>query len=240
MEVIKYEDNDARNKLEPMWNEQREATIKFIKENPKSYISMYNLLFLLGDMQYNEAKAFYDNFDSKYSDTKWAKKLSEEIEKLKKGVPGAMAGDFNATDINGNPIKLADFKGNYLLIDFWASWCVPCRKGNPHLISLYKKYNPKGLEILGVSDDDRNPDAWRKAIKKDNIGIWRHVLRGLEYKEGTHERINIDKDISEGYNIHTLPTKILINPEGMIVGRYGGGGGTDEDLDRDLAEIFEK
>ncbi|MBD0833379.1 TlpA family protein disulfide reductase, partial [Aestuariibaculum sediminum] len=135
-------------------------------------------------------------------------------------------------------LKLADFKGKYLLIDFWASWCVPCRKGNPHLISLYHKYHSKGLEILGVSDDDRAHDKWKNAVEKDGIGIWHHVLRGLEYKEGTYQRINKDKDISDAYNIHSLPTKILVDPNGVIVGRYGGGGGTDDDMDKDLAEIF--
>ncbi|WP_343590863.1 TlpA disulfide reductase family protein [Flavobacterium sp.] len=237
-EAIKYEINDAKEFLEPAYAEMRTVTLKFIKENPKSYFSMNTLLYYLSGMTYDEAKVYYDSFNPLYKNTESAKYLLAEIEKMKKGIPGAPAGPFNTKDINGNPLKLEDFKGKYVLIDFWASWCVPCRKGNPHLLKLYAEYKPKGLEILGVSDDDRNEDKWKKAVEKDGIGVWRHVLRGLEYKEGTHERINIDQDISEGYNIHSLPTKILVDPNGIIVARYDGGEADDKKMDEDLAKIF--
>ena len=240
LEKIKYEDNEARGKLSPMWDQQSKATLQFMKENPKSYISAYRLLFRLGGMKYNEAKAIYDNLDPSHLKTPIGKQLTQRIEELKKGVPGAIAGNFDTIDINGQPIKLADFKGQYLLVDFWASWCVPCRKGNPHLLDLYAKYKSKGLEILGVSDDDSNPKAWRKAVQKDKIGVWRHVLRGIKIKNGKPDYKDKSTDISEGYNISSLPTKILIGPDGVIVGRYGGGGGSDADMDRDLAKIFDQ
>ncbi|WJS93845.1 AhpC/TSA family protein [Flavobacterium johnsoniae] len=237
-EAIKYEINDAKEFLEPAYAEMRTVTLKFIKDNPKSYFSMNTLLYYLNGMTYDEAKVYYDSFNPLYKNTESGKYLLAEIEKMKKGIPGVPAGSFNTKDINGNPLKLEDFKGKYVLIDFWASWCVPCRKGNPHLLKLYAEYKPKGLEILGVSDDDRNEDKWKKAVEKDGIGVWRHVLRGLQYKEGTHERINIDEDISEGYNIHSLPTKILVDPNGIIVARYDGGEADDKKMDEDLAKIF--
>ncbi|HEX9827465.1 MAG TPA: TlpA disulfide reductase family protein [Flavobacteriaceae bacterium] len=238
LEAIKYEDDEARNKLEPMWEKQKEATLQFIKDNPKSYVSLQSLRYQISDLKYNEAKAILEQLNPDYLKTELGKGIINDIEKLRIGIPGAKAANFETTDINGNPLKLADFKGKYVLIDFWASWCVPCRKGNPHLISLYNKYHPKGLEILGVASDDGAEDKWKKAVEKDGIDIWHHVLRGLEYKKGTYERINMHKDISDSYNIHTLPTKILVGPDGIIVGRYGGGGGSDEDLDRDLNNIF--
>lgn len=237
-EAIKYEINDARELLEPANKEIRTATLQFFKDNPKSYFSLSMLLYYLNGMTYDEAKGYYDSFNPLYKNTKTAQYVAAEIEKMKKGIPGAAAGDFNTKDINGNPLKLEDFKGKYVLIDFWASWCVPCRKGNPHLLKLYAEYKPKGLEILGVSDDDRDETKWKKAVEKDGIGVWRHVLRGLQYKEGTHERINIDQDISEGYNIHSLPTKILVDPNGIIVARYDGGEEDDKKMDQDLAAIF--
>lgn len=240
LEAIKYEDNEARRKLAPMWEEQGKATLQFIKDHPKSFVSVQSLFFQLGNMQYDEAKAIVDQFNPKHLKIGIGARLAKGIEDMQKGIPGAFAGNFNTIDINGNPIKLADFKGKYLLIDFWASWCVPCRKGNPHLLDLYAKYNLKGLEILGVSDDDRNHDAWRKAVKKDQIGIWHHVLRGLKMKDGRLDVNDRSTDISDGYNVGSLPTKILVNPEGIIVGRYGSGGGTDDDMDHDLAALFEK
>ncbi|AWK05735.1 thioredoxin [Flavobacterium crocinum] len=237
LEAIKNEDSDARDRLEPMNKECEKAAFQFMKDNPKSYYSMYLLRSNSRNLKYDEAKAFYDSFNPLYKKGELAKYLEKEIENMKKGIPGALAGPFNTKDINGNPIKLDDFKGKYVLIDFWASWCVPCRKGNPHLLKLYAEYKPKGLEILGVSDDDRDHDKWKKAVEKDGIGVWKHVLRGLQFKEGTHEKINIDQDIDEGYNIHVLPTKILVGPNGIIVARYDG----EEDeakMDEDLKKIF--
>ena len=132
---------------------------------------------------------------------------------------GDIIPDIDLPDTKGNVISLSSLRGSLVLVDFWASWCVPCRKGNPHLLKLYAEYKPKGLEILGVSDDDKAEDKWKKAVEKDGIGVWKHILRGLQYKEGTYERINIDQDVSEGYNIHSLPTKILVDPNGIIVAR---------------------
>lgn len=238
LEAIKYEDNDARDRLEPMYKEMEQATLKFIKDNSQSYYSLISFRYFLTKLSYEEAKAYYDSFNPLYKKGKVAADIVAEIENMKKGVPGAAAGPFNTKDINGNPIKLEDFKGKYVLIDFWASWCVPCRKGNPHLLKLYSEYKPKGLEILGVSDDDKTVDKWKKAVVKDGIGVWRHILRGLQYKEGTYEKINIDQDISEGYNISTLPTKILVDPKGMIIARYDGSEADDKKMDQDLAAIF--
>ncbi|WP_343590864.1 redoxin domain-containing protein [Flavobacterium sp.] len=238
LEAIKYEDNDARGRLEPMYKEYENASFQFMKDNPKSYYSLFLLRMNTRNLKYDEAKAYYDSFNPLYKKGEMAKSLEADIENMKKGVPGAPAGPFNTVDINGNPLKLEDFKGKYLLVDFWASWCVPCRKGNPHLLKLYGEYKPKGLEILGVSDDDRAHDKWRKAVEKDGIGVWKHVLRGYELKEGTYEKINPEKDISEGYNIHVLPTKILVDPNGIIVARYDGGEDDDARMDADLKRIF--
>ncbi|WP_316794985.1 TlpA disulfide reductase family protein [Pedobacter agri] len=240
LEAIKLEDNEVRGYLEPMFNEIKDSTLKFIRENPQSYYSLYLFTMSFRDLNYKEAQSYFNSLNPIYKKGKLATDLLEEIEGMKKGIAGAAAGDFNTKDINGNPIKLEDFKGQYVLIDFWASWCVPCRKGNPHLLKLYAKYKPKGLEILGVSDDDRDEDKWKKAVEKDGIGVWRHVLRGLEYKEGTHERINVERDISEGYNISSLPTKILVGPDGIIIARYNGSEQDDKKMDEDLALIFDK
>jgi len=234
----KWKDDDLRTALEPYYTEGAAVVKQFIVDHPRSYISLENLLFVLEEFTQEEAMTVLENFKESYNtDLRYTRTL-KEINDMSKGIPGAMAGDFNTTDINGKAIALADFKGQYLLIDFWASWCVPCRKGNPHLLDVYAKYKSKGLEILGVSDDDSNHDAWRKAVKEDNIGVWRHVLRGLEIDRSNGGYKIINDGISGGYNISTLPTKILVGPDGIIIGRYGGGGEDDAAMDKKLAELF--
>lgn len=238
LDKIKYEADDLKGKLEPMFNEMKDAGMKFMKDNPDSYVSFSIAMYSFADLSYDEATAIYNTFNPVYKNTPMGATIQKSIEDKKKGVEGAPAGDFNTVDINGKPTKLSDFKGQYLLIDFWASWCVPCRKGNPHLLKVYAAYKPKGLEILGVSDDDSKPELWKKAVEKDGIGVWRHVLRGLNMDQKTYQKINPEKDISDGYNIQYLPTKILVDPNGIIVGRYSGSAEDDKRLDEKLASIF--
>lgn len=165
--------------------------------------------------------------------------VAQDDEKL--GVPGTMALDFTSTDINGVELTLSDFKGKYVLLDFWASWCVPCRKGHPHLLDVYAKYKDKGFEIIGIADNDKNPDVWRKAVEDDGVGVWRHVLRGLDYDlllGGNRDPRTHPKEIgSSKFNITAYPTKILIDPTGLIIARYSS---NTEDLDQKLHEIFDK
>ena len=209
----------------------------FIHTHPDSYIAANLLHRYATGLPLADLKKDYDGFSDKIKNSHYGAALRESIKDLEQGSPGSPASLFSTKDIEGQPFNLADYKGKkYVLVDFWASWCVPCRRSNPHLLTLYAKYKDKGLEIVGVSDDDNSPDAWKKAVAQDHTGIWKHVLRGLIMKNGSFDT---SEDISKPYGIHSLPTKILIDKNGMIIGRYGGGGENDEAMDKKLEEIFD-
>jgi thiol-disulfide isomerase/thioredoxin len=206
--------------LEPYFAESREIEYAFFNSHPTSYITAYQLRVRSRDLTTDSLKLFYNRFPAAVKESSYGKTVAEEIEKRKIGVPGTIAAVFNTVDINGTQFSLADYKGKYVLLDFWASWCVPCRKANPHLKELYTLYNAKGFEVIGVSDDDRDNAAWKKAVAQDQLP-WKHVLRGFKYNNGVPDRTN---DINERYNISSLPTQILIDPQGKIIARYGEGG----------------
>lgn len=226
-----------KEQMEPYYDQMAEIARQFIKQHPDSYVSVQQLYYKTGSMTYEDALAAYNGLSDRVKNSRTGVELQEEIEKLRMGSPGSPAAVFSKTDINGKQFDMAGLKGKYVILDFWASWCVPCRKSNPHLKELYEKYKADGLEVVCVADDDRNEEKWKAAVEKDGIGMFKHVLRGLEWTDGRPDRTN---DISELYGIHSLPTKILIDREGIIVGRYGGGGGTQEDMDQKLKEIFGK
>ena len=229
-----HEKNAAiRERLAPYFNEMDEEDYRFFSEHPASYVTAYLLRFHISDLDADLLDHYYQNLGTSIQQSSYGKYIAEEITKLRHGSPGAMALDFTTSDINGKQLSLSSFRGKYVLIDFWASWCVPCRKGSPHLKELYSKYKEKGLEIIGVADDDRAPQAWRAAVQKDETGSWYHVLRGLKFNNGDYDR---STDISENFGIHTLPTRILIDKNGKIIGRFGE---KEEELDTMLKDLFD-
>jgi len=237
MEPIKQKLDKLKEQMEPYYNQIEKIDMAFVDKHPDSYVSADILRWKVSGMPLEEGERYYSKMSAKLQQSSDGLAIRKELDGLKMGSPGNMAHDFSKQDINGETLSLAALRGKYVLLDFWASWCGPCRKGNPHLKSLYGKYKDKGLEIVGVSDDDRDPAAWKKAVAQDGIGIWRHVLRGLDMEKRMANKPN-PEDISEYYGIHSLPTKILIDPEGKIIGRYGGGGEDDDAMDKRLASIF--
>lgn len=118
---------------------------------------------------------------------------------------GDMAPAFTQASLNGSPISLDDFKGRYVLLDFWASWCVPCRKVNPELVELYKKYKGPRFEILGISLD-KDHEKWKRAIEEDGLN-WKHVS-DLKYW---------DNEVAVKYGVSSIPRSFLLDPEGKII-----------------------
>ncbi|WP_172677434.1 TlpA family protein disulfide reductase [Marinifilum fragile] len=227
--VLKSKAQLAYDALKPFSSRMNAVNRKYMEDHQNSFVTANILIWSMSHMKPEEAQAKYDLFSDEIKNSILGKEIKSEIEKNLSGTPGNMAAGFRKLDINDKEIGLEEFKGQYVLLDFWASWCGPCRKGNPHLISLYNKYHRKGVEFIGVASDDHNIPAWHKAVKKDQIGIWRHIL------SGTKETGN---DIGDLYAIHTLPTKILIDPEGKIIGRFGADGDSDEAMDKMFQNIF--
>ncbi|HEY5464673.1 MAG TPA: TlpA disulfide reductase family protein [Hanamia sp.] len=232
----KYEVIDNTNTADSAYEKIAKINYEFITIHPDSYISAFQLALYKTRWSIDSVCMLYDKLNPKIQESFYGKDVAETINAIKNNTPGKMAKPFTSIDINGESVSLSNFRGRYVLLDFWASWCAPCRQGNPHLIELFKKYHDKGFNILGVSED-YNTGAWKTAIRKDGIDIWHNML-GL--KKDRNGKIDDKKGIDKIYGVQTLPTKILIDPNGIIIGRYGGTGGEDEsNLDIRLKEIFQ-
>lgn len=207
----------------------------FIVTHPASYISAFVLSLEARDWSIDTITRLYHTLIPPVQNSYFGKQLGNRLEGIENNSSGKFAKGFITKDINGHTISLKDFRGKYVLLDFWASWCVPCREGNPHLIGLFKRYHSKGLEIIGISVD-KNHEAWRKAVEKDKINIWHNVLSDDKMMEGKqHNSLSISKE----YKIFAFPTKILINKQGTIIGRYKGTESEDA-MDKELAKLFNK
>lgn len=229
--VLKNKAQTAYDALKPFSKRMSAVNQKYMDDHPNSFVTANILKWSMSHMKPKEAQAKYDLFSEEIKNSPLGNEIQLEIKKNLSGAPGNMAAGFQKKDINNKEISLEEFKGQYVLLDFWASWCKPCRAGNPHLINLYNKYHQKGIEFIGIANDDNNIPAWHKAVKKDQIGIWRHILSGTKDQ---------GDDIGSSYAIHTLPTKILIDPKGKIIGRFGADGDNDEAMDKMFEEIFGK
>lgn len=219
--------NSVQAKLKVLQNEQQGVLKSFITNNPKSYLSLL-AISSLGGPSADAAimEPLYAGLDQSLKDTEAGRSLNISIEALKATAIGAFAPDFTQNDANGTPVKLSSFRGKYVLIDFWASWCGPCRQENPNVVKAYNKYKAKNFTILGVSLDRPDGKAdWLAAIKTDGLA-WTQVS-DLQFW---------DNSVAALYFVRSIPQNFLIGPDGKIVAKNLRG----DDLDNKLAEIFGK
>ena len=203
--------NEAFDKRENAIDAEKKVVYgKFIKAHPASLVSLNNIQGYIG--YYAEAsdlEPMYNILSPELKATKQGKAYAEMIPKLRLVALGAQAPLFSQNDKDGNPVTLASFKGKYVLIDFWASWCGPCRHENPNVVKAYNQFKDKNFTILGVSlDQPTGRDRWLNAIADDGL-VWTQVTDLKFWKN----------EVSTLYGVQAIPQNFLLDPDGKIIGK---------------------
>ncbi len=197
----------------------------FIQENKDALTSFFAANIILGvdPVTYELPIINYaEEVKSKFPDNRDVQLFVKQMELQKKIAIGAQAPEIALPDTNGKEEKLSSHKGKYVLVDFWASWCAPCREENPNIVKLHQKFKEKGFTVFGVSLDD-NTDAWKKAIADDHL-YWTQVSELKQW----------DTKAAKDYQVNAIPASFILNKEGKIIAKNLRG----EDLEAFLSRTL--
>ncbi|MCC5931347.1 MAG: redoxin domain-containing protein [Cyclobacteriaceae bacterium] len=219
-------DMQTMEKIQKDYFEMEKRQKGKVKNAMKTMKPSLAMLSALVNFNIEDDFPFYDSvtqvLKKEIPDSKYLAEIMEQVERERSLAVGYEAPDIVLPNPEGAMVSLSSLRGNFVLIDFWASWCRPCRVENPNVVRMYNKYNDKGFEILGVSLD-RDRDSWLKAIQDDQL-TWTHIS-DLKY---------FDSEASRLYNVQAIPFTVLIDPEGKIVSKNLRG----KALEDKLEEIF--
>ncbi|TDX00954.1 TlpA disulfide reductase family protein [Dinghuibacter silviterrae] len=201
-----------------------DMTATYVKAHPASHVSTFILaVHMQVRQQYDWLETQYALLQPKIQQDYYGRILEHQIVKARIGKEGTMAIDFTQNDVNGNPVTLSSFRGKFVLVDFWASWCGPCRMENPNVVRAYQEFKGKNFTILSVSLDQAK-EAWVKAITDDGL-TWTQVS-DLKYWNNAAAQL---------YNISSIPQNMLVDPKGRIIARNLRG----EELEVKLKEVLQ-
>ncbi|NOY36533.1 MAG: AhpC/TSA family protein [Chlorobi bacterium] len=196
----------VEDQYDSLFAEKEKFDSAFIITHGNTLVAPYLLRGMAYDMKGDEMEKMIRSFDPSLQQANLVVELTSWADAKKRVTVGQPAVDFTLNDTSGNPVTLSSLYGNYILIDFWAAWCGPCRRENPNVVAAYQEYHPKGFDIIGVSLD-RNKADWIKAIEDDHL-TWTHVS-DLKYWNSKVPKL---------YGVRAIPANFLLDKDGIIIG----------------------